>query len=73
MQWLENDFFKYWEESITKAYPYLEPADKEQMQISQITLEGLTMTGMPFGQKFLLTTHMHLHSKIIRSNDQISI
>ena len=28
------------------------------MQISQITLEGLTMTGMPFCQKFLLTMHI---------------
>ena len=49
VQWLEGGFLKYrkdWEESITKAYPNLEPLEKEQMQISQTTLEDLTMTGI---------------------------
>jgi len=47
--WLEKEFLKYWgdwECSITKAFPRISPADKERMQISRETIEGLNITGM---------------------------
>ena len=48
MQWLEDDFLQYWkdwESSLTKQWPTLTPSDKQLMQISHTTLEGMTMTG----------------------------
>ena len=48
MQWLEDDFLQYWKEwenSIAKHWPNLTPSDKQLMQISHTTLEGMTMTG----------------------------
>lgn len=47
-QRLEGEFLQYWrdwEESITQMFPKIAPSDKERMQISKETLEGLTMTG----------------------------
>jgi len=39
-------YWKDWEDSILKVFPDISPTDKERMQISTETLEGLGMTGM---------------------------
>ena len=52
-----QNFLKYWKDwgkSITKTYPYLAPAEKEQMQIGQITLEVMTITGIVLFYFYLL-------------------
>jgi len=39
-------YWSYWEGSITKTFPKISPADKERMQISRETVEGLNITGI---------------------------
>ena len=74
IQWLEGDFLSYlksWEDSVEKR-PNFKKAEKNRMLLSDVTLEGIRMTGKNVATRSciypplvfisLLHTHTHTHT-----------